>query len=458
MNKPFRKSWLGRTAILGIVVSLVGISCGIPSADTGIVDDFPTEPLTLTIWRPVDERSSFREFARGYRELHSNVSFNYETIDAANYETEVLNALATGNGPDIISIPNDALARYVDKLVAMPDQFYSSANPVAAVSSKYAPAATTDLISDGKVYGVPLYTDTLSLFWNRKIFRETLQAKIRAQESFNDELLIRAPADWTEVVETTKLLTKRADNQINLSAIALGSTGNVPESADIIAALMLQQETEMVTADRGATAFHLPASDDPNFYPGATVLEFLKSFSDPNSDHYTWNASEPNAIQAFLDGEVAMMINYKEIIPYINQRNPELEYTTAPLPQIANTSKIIDYASYRMEAVTNNSKYSKVAWDFLKYANDFGLPDYTSITGRTSPARSSQGTSTVLERTFRQNPYSLQIPTAQSWHKGADPIKAEDLLVQALDRVVAGQSARDSLNQAAAEFNKLLAK
>ncbi len=221
---------------------------------------------------------------------------------------------------------------------------------------------------------------------------------------------------------------------------------------------MLQQGVKMVTADGNNTAYHLPDPNDSTYYPGAAVLDFLRGFSDPASDHYSWDAQRPDAIQNFIDGKLAMMINYPSVVPYLVQRNPGLSVNLAPLPQISNARTIVDFAGdYRIEAVNKASKYPQVAWDFLDKMVDIGLPLYLETTGQTSAIKQFTPTTTVAERAYRTDVPLLAVATARSWFKGPAAAQADLLLSQSLDRVIGqGQNARDSLTEAAAAFTQLL--
>lgn len=166
----------------------------------------------------------------------------------------------------------------------------------------------------------------------------------------------------------------------------------------------------------------------------------------------------PNGLDAFIEGQAAMIIADRSVARLIEQRNPTLRFRISPLPQLPNAEEIVDYARYPVEAVTNNSEYSEVAWDFLQHVSTYTLALYFTNTDRTNPIRNQAATTTVLQRTnITSGTFSLQVGTARSWYKGPQALMADSILADALDRVsIDGQSARDSLNQAAALFTATL--
>ena len=441
-----------------LAIAFLGSGCG-PGGGGGssTVDNFPKAKITLTIWRPANDADGFADTISEYGQQHGNVSFVFKIINPDTYEKDLIEALAAGKGPDIVSLPNDRIHAYQDKLVAMPDTFFGGTSAVNKLTSLYPEAVVTDTVSDGKIYGIPLVLNTLMLFWNRSIFQNEFNRRIKNQEPTN-ELLFRAPVDWQEMIQLTQLLTKRNGDNFDLSAISLGVSNNISHNSDIIAALMLQQGVKMVTADHKNAAFHLPDPADPTYYPGAAVLEYLHGYTDPASNHYTWNAAQPDSVQAFIDGRLAMMLNYQSVIPYLNQRKPDLNFALAPLPQIANTKTIVDFAGeYRVEAVTKDSKNAPVAWDFLSTMTKIGLPLYLEKTGSPSAVKVFPPTTTVSERISRSDAALMQVSTAKSWYKGTSPDQADQTLNESLDRVSRqGQAAKDSLIEAATAFTQLL--
>lgn len=445
---------MSRLAVLFVAITLLGASClgAGGGQNQTIVDPFPRDPIIITIWSSLDDLSAFQPGMEGYHQAHPTVTFNHQFIPPDQIVAKVIDALATGQGPDIITIPNDHIPLFKDKLVAMPDQFFDGTPVTTAMTAQYAPAVATDVIHEGKVFGIPFYTDSLAIYVNTQIFSQLFGEYIVSGKPFREDLLLRPPVDWGEVVEATHLITKRSGDTIERSAIALGTSTNVPFMSDITTAMLLQRGVDMTSVDRANATFHLADPADPAKYPGAQTLEFFKRFTDPSSDTYTWNADMPDAVQAFIDGKVAMMIHYQAIGPYLRQRNPALRFTTGPLPQLVNARTIVDFARYRVQTVTNNSQHPEIAWDFLRYMNSLGFGDYITRLGRQSPTRQLPPTITVAERVY-SDPFTIQIGTARSWYKGTNPTRADQIMNQALDRVTRdNHDAKESLNQAAEEL------
>lgn len=458
-TRPTTDNQVRRWLSLLLVVSLLGATCSGPTNNSGIVDSFPSDPVVLEVWRPLDEGNAYIAAAEAYHNLHQNVTIDYRYFKAATFEEELIDALANGEGPDIVALNNDRMPAFINKLQPMPEGFFGGSNLVSVITARYAPAVATDTIFNERIYGIPLSTESLVIYVNEGLTRELYEEYNREGEVPNQDLLLRTPADWDELIKMTKLIVQRNGGQISRAAIGLGISSNVPRTADIIAAMFLQRGIKMTSADRQNATFHLPDANRPSDYPGANILEYLKGFVDPNSSYYSWNADMPNALEAFIDGKVAMLIHHPGAASYIRQRNPNLNFKIGPFPQVPNATKIVDYAIYPIEAVTNDADQSEVAWDFLQFITNNTLSIYTNQTGRTEPTRQIPGAATVSERVgISSGTLALQVPTAVSWHKGQDAAESDAIIATALDRVTReGQSARESLNQAAAALTQLLA-
>jgi ABC-type glycerol-3-phosphate transport system substrate-binding protein len=153
--------------------------------------------------------------------LHPNVRINYRKFRFEEYEKEILNALAEDRGPDIISIPQSWLLRYQSKIAPMPEtitkgylieksylggfkkeqtvEVRKERTPVLReIRSIYTDGIYEDVVSGNQVWGLPLYLDSLIMFYNRDIINQAGIAEI--------------PDNWNDfqeaVVKTTKFETE----------------------------------------------------------------------------------------------------------------------------------------------------------------------------------------------------------------------------------------------------------
>ena len=106
---------------------------------------------------------------------------NLQEIPAASFDQTLIEALANGNGPDAIIIPQDSIVHYLDKIEPIPYQSFSQ----SAFKSAYITKAELFLGGNG-VLAVPFSVDPLVMYWNRDLFAN---AGIAEPPQYWDEFL-----------------------------------------------------------------------------------------------------------------------------------------------------------------------------------------------------------------------------------------------------------------------------
>ena len=76
--------------------------------------------VTLKFWKTFEDSQNIRPLINEFRKKYPHVTIEYTKKNVENYEADLLNALASGQGPDIFSIPNASLPEYLDKIIPAP--------------------------------------------------------------------------------------------------------------------------------------------------------------------------------------------------------------------------------------------------------------------------------------------------------------------------------------------------
>lgn len=448
------------SVLVTLILSLTGLGC-LP----GQGEEEKKEEITLTIWRLFDDEEVFAPIIKDFQTDYKHVKINYVKKDYTEYEEKTVDALAADEGPDIWMVKNDWMPRHYKKLTPMPDGLLSEKtqkSDLEIYKDTYAPVAANDSIIDDKIYGVPLSVDTLALLYNTDIFREE-RRNLEDQKKIGkeDKSLEDPPATWEEVIKYTKLLTKKEGDKISRAGIALGTANNVAQATDILYALMLQNNTSMISSDKKSATFNLSSvkqTGEP-VYPGTQALDFYTSFANPKKETYSWNNSMPNSVEAFKQGKTAMIIDYAYQKNKIEQDTPNLNFQVAPLPQIKGVTEATDYASYWIETVTKKCQHPEMAWRFLTYAASRGLRDYTQATKRPSPLKvKPDRVPEVTKRVENKaSTFDFQVNSAKSWYKGRYPKKVDQASYDMIENVIVhGQPLQTAIDTAAAQVTKLL--
>ena len=359
------KVLIGTGAFIFIVILLVtGVIPGLRK-----ITDRPPE-LILTVWG-IEDRNNLQEAFNRYQALRTNVGIDYEFINPETYERDIVNALAAGKGPDIIMFHRSWLPKHYNKVVPLKETQLKFKD----FQELFPTVAEQDFSSQGIVYALPLYIDTLALFYN--------------QDTFDKNGIAVTPKDWLGLQNLIpKLRQKDASGKIIKPAVAIGgSAKNIDNASDLLMLLMLQAGAKMTADDFTNATF---ASNVEGLFPGVDALKFYTKFSDASDIYYTWNDSLVNSLDGFSEGDLAMMFNYASKRKDVAIRNPFLNFTAAEMPQPTGADRAVNYPEYWGLAVTNNSQNPDWAWDLALYltANEEALASYIQATGHPPALRS----------------------------------------------------------------------
>lgn len=457
---------LRKISIVCLFLVIISSTLGGASCISTPGNQAPKEQITLTMWGLFDDKEVFDPIISDYQSNHPNIKINYIKKDYDEYELKTSEALASGEGPDIWEIENDWMARDYKKIVPMPDGLLAKTmqgkSDLDVYKEKFAPIASEDNIIDNKIYGMPLSIDTLALYYNTDIFNAKSQELYIANKNDEARLFENPPADWDKFITLSKMLTVKNQQDVSRAGASLGTSKNIDKANDILFALMMQNNTPMVAADKQSATFNLSSAKSSGgiVYPGTNALDFYTGFSNSGKEVYTWNNSMPESVQAFMNGQSAMMIHYSYIQKRLAQEKPTLNYSIGPLPQIKGVTTPVDFSTYWVETVTKNSKHSSEAWDFIIYMATQKAQSYDAATKRPSPYRIDQSAlpKNIDQRVeLKGDLFDFQKMTAHNWYKGTRPDKVNTIFSSLINNVVEfGQPAQSAIDSAAAQVTSLL--
>lgn len=396
-----------------------------------------SKETNLTIWGVFDDGSIFQPLIRDFNKKYPNIKITYAKKSYADYESTMVDAIASDQGPDIFNVSNFWLPKHKSKMTAAGNAILSADE----FNQTFIQSAYDDFVADGKVYGVPLYTDNLVLYYNKKLLGK--------------DSIYEAPKNWTDVLDYTKILTKKAPGNprtITQGGIALG-TSAITRSADILIALMMQTGTPIISDDKRSFNFNqfVKNVNGAPEYPGTNALNFYASFANPEKASYSWDDSLGDPITAFAQEKVAMIIGYSYFLPAIQKINPDLSYAIAPLPQIKGATENVNFVNYWGWSVSSRSKNQDAAWTFLKFIIDKDeTAKYLEATGRTSPQKNNIGAS---PRVFDDQKYY-----SKTLFKGDAETFDSILSGMADDMLKFNQPAQSAIDTAARKANEMLTK
>ncbi|OGI61349.1 hypothetical protein A2645_00760 [Candidatus Nomurabacteria bacterium RIFCSPHIGHO2_01_FULL_39_9] len=383
----------------------------------------------ITVWGTIPTRD-INEFIGNFKSVNRNIAVNYVAKSAANFDEELVAALAAGTGPDVFLLDSDFVFKNRDKIFEIPYLNF----PIKTYKDNFISASEIYLTNTG-VLALPLYVDPIVMYYNRTLF--------------NNAGIPRPPTAWDEFPNLAPQLTSRSNNRIIKSAVGMGGSGNIEHAKEIISALVLQAGNPIVRREEDTFEAVLSSSAVSN------ALSFYTSFANPATDSYSWNESLPNSRNAFITGDLAIYFGTASDLFRIRDSNPNLDFDIVDMPQLPAANRATFGRVYGL-AVAKNSKNIPAALTFV-YA--FSGADYAgNIANALSlpPARrdllAARPTGSYLPIFYSS---ALQ---AKNWFD-PDPKRTKEIFKTMIADVVAGRTdAEDAVDDTSTDIGVLLNK
>lgn len=466
------------------ILAFLAISSLFLFSGCGLKQNNPQYRVDLEIWGVFDSSDTLEKITHEYKKINPYVGeIKYRKFTVDSYKNDLVNALASGQGPDIFWIGNAWLPSFGDKVEPAPDWLLGEKE----FRDNFVDVAADDFLADKKIYAVPLSVDSLALYYNKDIL--------------NSEGITRPPQTWEEFNDDVRRLTKIDQNDnITQAGAAIGTAYNINRSTDLLTLLMLQDGAQMTNDNATEATFDKPLDvGGKTVRAGENALDFYTQFAKRNSSVYTWNPRMHYSIDAFYEGTAAMMINYSWQYATIKNKNSKLNFAVAPVPQLSSNSPV-NYANYWGLAVAknkilsdllktktsenglNDGNYNKLrlheAWQFLKYLtlkNNGSVTLYNGLSGTNAAFPVANDPAEVyIKETGKPaarrdliekqkndpilSPFAYGNLIAKSWYE-AQPDAIEQILAETIDSVNLGKSTvYESLKLAASRVTQLMRK
>lgn len=290
----------------------------------------------VVVWGTIDA-----QVIQKYIDLtkNQNLTVNYAQKQPETYENELVNAFASGTGPDVFIMPHENILRHSDKVLEIP--YSSFAKDV--YESTYVDEADLFLTDTG-VIAFPLTVDPLIMYFNKSLI--------------SSAFILDIPQYWGELTEFSQAITQYSGSgEVSISAAALGTFDNILNAKGIMSALIMQNGNNIVGTDsRDSTKFSLLNATGDSQLKVAQALDFYTSFAQFGNDNYSWNEALVDSRNKFIAGELALYFGRASEVEDISKKNPNLDFGAELLPQVeGNTTKITQGAMTGV-AISKQSK------------------------------------------------------------------------------------------------------
>ena len=265
--------------------------------------------VQISLWGTVEARV-MNEIAQTTFDSEK-IKISYREVKPETYDQTLIEALASGKGPDMVLLPLDLLMRQKDKLKIIPYTTYSER------SYRDTFIQEADLFAQGNgIAALPFSIDPLVMYFNRDLLDEVSVSE--------------APKYWDEFIMLAKNLTVKNDSgDISRSAVALGEYRNINSAKPILAAMFLQAGNPIIDSEGKATL--LQSNTGP-------VLSFFTEFGNPVKPVYSWNRALPSSRNMFLSSRLGVYFGFGSEYEELKRGNPNLDFDIALFPRPRNAS------------------------------------------------------------------------------------------------------------------------
>lgn len=303
------------------VALMVGV--GVFAAFGGLLGGTAVGPVKIWGTVPSDSMEEVLVTLRSSDSTFEDVQ--YVEKAPATYATDLVNAMASGQGPDLFLVSHDNISAFANKITPIPYSVISQAE----FNASYIDEGQLFVTPTG-VLALPFLVDPLVMYWNR--------------DAFASAGIAQAPQYWNDfLVIAPKLTSHDASSNVTRSAVALGTWRNIAHAKQILSALFMQSGDYIAT--RNAEGMPVPIlgltpSNAPS-NPAESALRFYTEFANPGKTTYSWNNAQPISSTAFTNGDVGVYFGFASEYPAIAARNPNLSFAVATLPQLkGNTTRL----------------------------------------------------------------------------------------------------------------------
>ena len=328
--------------IIAMLATILALVVPAPAPAQGMTLDFPS-------WQA--EEPGFAEWWKGligdYEAKHPGVKVKLYSIPFANYVNQLTVRFAGQNPPDIVHLPSRNFASFASQQwLELIDDLLKASD----ISSKWS-KMQTEMIWNGKTYGVLLLPYGNLLYYNEKLLQD---AGVKTPTT---------PAEWLDAMART---TNRDKGQFGL----VTTTAEHPNMFIDAATWVLGEKQDWLKGNKYNFT-------DPGVV--AAMDQFRKSLT-----YAPPGTNSAAARQLFIDGKAAFLRDGPWVWATLQKAKPEtrplLKMTQLPFPVITGGASNSLHIPAKLDA-----QKKKLVWEFIALAATPSWQEkYVQLTG--SPA------------------------------------------------------------------------
>ena len=329
-----------RRVLVGLLVALLTGSL-VPVAVRG------QQPVNLTFWSwRVEDKWAYDKIIQTFQQRNPGIQVEFVPFKATEYNTILSSALTAGKGPDIIhlraygGLETFAAPGYIAQLDfdKLPELRTFPRQLLAGARGR----------KDGKLYGVPFATQSLVVYYNKKIFTRSN---------------VSVPKTWDEFLTVLKTLKDHG-------VLPLANGGKEGWTLEVMSGVVAPNFY-------GGTAFYDAVTSGQTSFKDATytnalarMLE-LRPYMHPNFMGVDYTTMQ----QQFINEQAAMFIGGSWEIGFFKAQNKELDFDIFAAPPLkAGTTPWVSSYNDGNYGINAKTPYLDAAMKFLQFTTtkEFG--------------------------------------------------------------------------------------
>jgi multiple sugar transport system substrate-binding protein len=383
--------------------------------------------VTLKVWSiDGNDRPGIADtFSKEFDDANEDIVVEYRYIPFDELVNETLRAFATGNAPDIVSFDNPDFALFSSRGAMLDITDRVEASDIINVDA-YFEGPLNSVKWEGRLYGLPKYTDTIGIFYNKDLFAKAGLSK--------------PPATWAEVVEYAEKLTDPASAVYGITFSARAGEEGTFQFLPII---------QM----SGGNA------DKVNTEGAAEVLELWKQLIDNGwASRDVLSLGQWDSTGAFNSGNAAMAISGPWEIDRMVE-DAQFDWGVALLPTITEGGERSSALGGFNWGIMANTRHPDEAFRLLEYyvsQEDRLFPEFGNLPARGDIELPVTG---IEKKDAALKVFQEQLQYAQPRGPHPEWQKISKAIYDAEQQALTGQmSAMDALNQAQATIDTIFNK
>jgi arabinogalactan oligomer/maltooligosaccharide transport system substrate-binding protein len=232
---------------------------------------------TVTYWDTSNdaEKVVYQKIAEDFEKKYPKVHVKYVHVNFGDANAKFKNAAGAGGGgaPDVMRTE----VAWVSDFASLGYLAPLDGTPALKNADDYLPAPVSSTKFEGKTYAVPQVTDTLALFYNKKLLEK---AGVEVPATFDE---LKAAGKKIKAKTDADGLYLRGDDPYWFLPYLYGEGGQLVDA-----------KSKKITVDDGA---------------GAKALATMKDLLDSGAAVSDANNGQENGLKAFKDGDAAMIVD-----------------------------------------------------------------------------------------------------------------------------------------------------